>query len=107
MIGAGSRFDPRLESTPATDTLGHLTLIRTTLSKISAEKRLIDTSREREAQLRLTQQMAAISAMAGGIAHDFNNLLMVILGNIEIAEDRVCGYIEFWSNLEQARNAGE
>ena len=44
--------------------------------------------------------------MAGGIAHDFNNLLMVILGNIELAENWARGNSKkIEDNLETARRA--
>lgn len=42
-----------------------------------------------EAALEHAQRMEAIGRLTGGIAHDFNNLLTVILGNIELMEDRL------------------
>ena len=33
--------------------------------------------------------MEAIGQLTGGIAHDFNNLLTVIVGHLEMAQDRV------------------
>ena len=48
---------------------------------------------EREARLedRLRQaaKMEALGVLAGGLAHDFNNVLAAILGNAELALDRV------------------
>jgi len=37
-------------------------------------------------RLAVAQRMEAVGQLSGGIAHDFNNLLMIILGNLESAE---------------------
>lgn len=42
-----------------------------------------------ERRLVQAQKMEALGKLSGGIAHDFNNLLTVVLGNIEIIDDRL------------------
>ena len=55
---------------------------------LSEPKRAQEESRRQQEALRRSQRLDALGQLTGGIAHDFNNLLTIIIGNLELAEDK-------------------
>ncbi len=64
------------------DALGNPFRVATTAIDLTERKAL-------QEQLQQAQRMESIGLLAGGIAHDFNNMLGVILGQMEIATQRL------------------
>jgi PAS domain S-box-containing protein len=62
---------------------------------------------ELSAMLQQAQKMESIGRLAGGVAHDFNNLLTVILGNSNLARDRVRDDAYLRDKLREIGKAGD
>jgi PAS domain S-box-containing protein len=58
-----------------------------------------------EERLRQSEKMNAVGQLTGGVAHDFNNLLTVVIGNLDLAIERV--QPELRAAIEGALRAAE
>jgi PAS domain S-box-containing protein len=56
---------------------------------ISERRRVEKAEEELEDRMRHSQKLESLGVLAGGIAHDFNNLLTAVLGNAELARNRL------------------
>lgn len=68
------------------------------------------TERERaeiEYRLQQSKKMESLGTMAGSIAHNFNNLLMVVLGNLELAQEDLPEPSATVTNIQRAINASQ
>jgi PAS domain S-box-containing protein len=69
----------------AGELVGFAKVTRDITERMEAQRAL----RDMQEQLAVSQRLEAVGQLSGGIAHDFNNLLMIILGNLETAQQGV------------------
>jgi PAS domain S-box-containing protein len=60
-----------------------------------------------ESRLQQAKKMESLGTMAGSIAHNFNNLLMVVLGNLELAQEDRPDPSTAARNIQRAVNAAQ
>ncbi len=82
------------------------TLLTLIMRDITERKRSESEKEKLEGQLRQASKMEAIGGLAGGIAHDFNNLLGSMIGNAELALDRVGQDDKLNQNIQRVLKAG-
>ncbi|MCX7047121.1 MAG: ATP-binding protein, partial [Candidatus Sumerlaeota bacterium] len=101
MVASRSLDEIPPASRPALEAIAPLTgaVIRRILSEEEKQKL--------ELQLAYAQKMEAIGTLAGGIAHEFNNMLYVILGNLNLALNKLDPDSPLREWLEAARKAAQ
>ena len=77
----GRLVDVSLTASPVRDAAGEPIGIAAIYRDITEQNRTKE-------QLRQAQKMKAVGQLTGGVAHEFNTLLGVILGSLELLEDR-------------------
>jgi PAS domain S-box-containing protein len=80
---------------------------RVVISDINERKLTAEKNEKLQLQLIQAQKMETVGRLAGGVAHDFNNMLGVILGNVELALDRIGPDDPQHAKLEEIRKAAQ
>ncbi len=96
----GTVFPTQMTTTLIRDEKGNAVAIAGVASDITEQIKL-------ESQLRQAQKMESVGRLAGGVAHDFNNMLSVILGNTEMAMEKVDPDQPLYTHLTEIHSATE
>jgi len=65
----------------------------------------ISDRKKMQAEVLKAKKLASLGTLAGGIAHDFNNLLSVIVGNIDLAKEKIKHDLGIFKNLKEVEKA--
>ncbi|MBL4907261.1 MAG: response regulator, partial [Sneathiella sp.] len=73
---------------PRFDTNGEFCGYRGSSADITSEVEAQAETKKIEEKLRQSQKLEIVGQLTGGVAHDFNNLLSVVMGNLELIEEK-------------------
>ena len=79
----------------------------TLFDDITEKKKNEEARKALEGQLQQSQRIEAVGRLAGGVAHDFNNMLAVIVGNAELAKERLEDLHPIHADLHEIIKAGK
>jgi PAS domain S-box-containing protein len=65
----------------------------------------ISDRKKMQAEALKAKKLASLGTLAGGIAHDFNNLLSVIVGNLDLAKEKIKHDFGIFKNLQAVEKA--
>jgi nitrogen-specific signal transduction histidine kinase/CheY-like chemotaxis protein len=74
------------------------------ISKLTISRDITE-NKKMEAEVLKSKKLESVGTLSGGIAHDFNNLLSVIVGNIELAKDKIKHDFGVFENLKEVEKA--
>jgi signal transduction histidine kinase/ActR/RegA family two-component response regulator len=86
---SGKLLYVRVNGKPFFDKTGVFLGYRGTSTDETATVEARQRAEQAEEQLRQSQKMEAVGQLTGGVAHDFNNLLGVVVGNLELLQERI------------------
>jgi PAS domain S-box-containing protein len=85
----GSTFSVRIQAYPVLAADGSPRGFIEVVEDVTEQKRSVEERRRLEERMQQSQKLESLGVLAGGIAHDFNNLLVSMLGNVDMALNKV------------------